>query len=144
MPSVVFVHHNVCLRLQACCNGVLVLTLTRWRCWEKLDCRWSVTMWSDEDYFLSPHICSGKTLGHPVMTIQHYLTTKSYVFYEVANSYDLTMILYDLSRPQWWVGLGAGLGVGHSYKFIWIVQLVKYVWKLYEFVRVKSYEWVTL
>ncbi len=80
-------------------------------------------------YCLSPHICSGMTLGHPVMTIQHYLTTKSYVFYEVANSYDLThMILYDWSRPQWWVGLGAGLGVGHSYKFIWIVQLVKYVW----------------
>ncbi len=50
---------------------------------------------------------------------------KSYVFYEVANSYDLTwMILYDLSKPQWWVGLGAGLGVGHSYKFIRIGNLL--------------------
>ncbi len=27
---------------------------------------------------------------------------------------------YDLSKPQWRVGLGAGFGVGHSYKFIWI------------------------
>ncbi len=35
------------------------------------------------------------------------------------NSYNLTrMILYDLSKPQWQVGLGAGVGVGHSYKFI--------------------------
>ncbi len=32
---------------------------------------------------------------------QRYLTTNSYVFYEVANSYDLThSILYDLSKPQ--------------------------------------------
>ncbi len=39
------------------------------------------------------------------------------------------------------VGLGAGLGIGHSYKFIRIVQLVKYVrfGKSYEFVRVRSY-----
>ncbi len=38
------------------------------------------------------------------------------------NLYNLTrMILYDLSKPQWRVGLGAGLGVGHSYKFIRIV-----------------------
>ncbi len=45
----------------------------------------------------------------------------SYVFYKVANSYNLIRtILYDLSKPQWQVGLGAGLGVGHSYKFIWI------------------------
>ncbi len=37
------------------------------------------------------------------------------------NLYDLThTILYDLSKPQWRVGLGAGLGVGHSYKFIQI------------------------
>ncbi len=51
-----------------------------------------------------------------------------YVFYEVANSYDLACtILYDLYRPQWWADLGAGLGVGHSNKFIRIVQLVKYV-----------------
>ncbi len=50
---------------------------------------------------------------------QRYLTTNSYVFYEVANSYDLTRtILYDLSKPQWRVGLGAGLDVGHLYKFI--------------------------
>ncbi len=27
------------------------------------------------------------------MTIQHYLTTKSFVFYEVANSYDLTHMI---------------------------------------------------
>ncbi len=36
-------------------------------------------------------------------------------------------ILYDLSKPQWRVGLGAGFGVGHSYKFIRISHLVKYV-----------------
>ncbi len=55
--------------------------------------------------------------------------TDSYVFYKVANCmnlYDLTRtILHDLSKPRWWVGLGAGLGVGHSYKFVRIVQLVK-------------------
>ncbi len=35
------------------------------------------------------------------------------------NSYDLThTIVYDLSKPQWRVDLGAGLGVGHLYKFI--------------------------
>ncbi len=45
------------------------------------------------------------------------------------NSYDLTsMIINDLFRPQWRVGLGAGLGVGHSCKFTWIVWLVNYVW----------------
>ncbi len=32
--------------------------------------------------------------------VQRYLTTNSYA----------------LSKPQWRVGLGAGLGVGHSYK----------------------------
>ncbi len=38
------------------------------------------------------------------------------------NLYDLTRtILYDQSAPQWRVGLG------HSYKFIRIDQLVKYV-----------------
>ncbi len=72
--------------------------------------------------------------------------TNSYVFYEVANSYDLTRtILYDLSKPQWWVGLGAGLGVGHSYKFIRIVQLVKCkcIWqKPYEFVQVRLYKFI--
>ncbi len=70
---------------------------------------------------------------------QHYLTTNLYVFYEAANSYDLT-ILCDLSKPQWQVGLGAGLGVGHSYKLgknlIWP--------KPYEFVRVKSYEFTQI
>ncbi len=45
---------------------------------------------------------------------------------EVDNSYEF--------RPQWRVGLGAGLGVGHSYKFIRIVQLVKYI--QFEFVRI--------
>ncbi len=61
---------------------------------------------------------------HTVVLSQRYLTTNSYVFYKVANSYDFThTILYDLSRPRWQVGLG----VGHSYKFIQIVQLVKYV-----------------
>ncbi len=44
---------------------------------------------------------------------QRYLTTNSYVFYEVANSYEFVRPhLYDLSKPQWRVGLGAGLGVG--------------------------------
>ncbi len=48
-------------------------------------------------------------------SVQCYLTTNSYLFYEVANLYDLTCtILYDLSRPQGRVGLGAGLGVGHT------------------------------
>ncbi len=51
-------------------------------------------------------------------TGQCYLTTNSYVFYKVANSYDLTgTILYNLSRPQW--------RVGHSYEFIQIGELVK-------------------
>ncbi len=61
---------------------------------------------------------------------QHYLTTNLYIFYEAANSYDLT-ILCDLSKPQWQVGLGAGLGVSHSYKFLQIVQkcdLAKIEW----------------
>ncbi len=72
---------------------------------------------------------------------QCYLTTNSYVFYKVANLYDLTCtILYDLSRLQWQVGLGAGLGVGRSYKFIGIVQLVKYV--RFSKNRMNLYEWV--
>ncbi len=51
--------------------------------------------------------------------------TNLYVFYEVANLYDLTRtILYNLSRPQWRVGLG----VDHSYEFIPIVKLEKYLW----------------
>ncbi len=37
-----------------------------------------------------------------IATLSH---GNSYVFYEVA-------------KPQWQVGLGVGLGVGHSYKFI--------------------------
>ncbi len=33
---------------------------------------------------------------------QRYLTTNSYVFYEVAKSYDLTRtILFHWSKPQW-------------------------------------------
>ncbi len=87
---------------------------------------------------------------HTVVLSQRYLTTNSYVFYKVANSYDFThTILYDLSRPQWQVGLGAGLGVGHSYKFIQIVQLVKYVrfcknsMNLYELGRINLYELAT-
>ncbi len=44
--------------------------------------------------------------------------TNSYVFYKVAKVYLTRTILYDLSKPQWRVGLGTGLGVGHSYKFI--------------------------
>ncbi len=52
------------------------------------------------------------------------------------NLYDLPrMILYDLSRPQWWVGLG----VGHTYKFIRIVQLLKYV--QFSKNRMNLYEW---
>ncbi len=40
------------------------------------------------------------------------------------NSYDLARtILYELFKPQWRVGLGVGLGVGHSYKFIRIGNL---------------------
>ncbi len=82
--------------------------------------------------------------------VQRYLTANSYAFYEVANSYDLThTILCDLSKPQWRVGLGAGLGVGHSYKFIRIVQLIKYVrfgknrMNLYEWGHTNSYELAT-
>ncbi len=45
------------------------------------------------------------------------------------NSYDLTRtILYDLSKPQWLVGLGAGLGVGHSYELCNSYDLAKIVW----------------
>ncbi len=43
------------------------------------------------------------------------------IFYEVANSYEFVQPhSYDLSKPQWRVGLGAGLGVGHLNKFILI------------------------
>ncbi len=46
--------------------------------------------------------------GYVLPTLSH---ANSYIFYEVANSYDLThTILYDFSKPQWWVGLGAALG----------------------------------
>ncbi len=68
-----------------------------------------------------------------VSAIISYLSnaiSHSYIFYEVANSYEFirphSYDFEDLSRPQW-LGLGAGLGVGHLYKFIQIVQLVKYV-----------------
>ncbi len=78
--------------------------------------------------------------------------TNMYVFYEVANLYDLTRtILYNLSRPQWRVCLGAGLGVDHSYEFIPIVKLVKYLWfskkkriHLYEWGSMNLYELATL
>ncbi len=55
-----------------------------------------------------------------------------YVFYEVANSYEfvrpcLYNFVWFVWLPQWRADLGAGLGVGHSNKFIRIVQLVKYV-----------------
>ncbi len=67
------------------------------------------------------------------------------------NTYDFTRtILYDFSKPQWRVGLGAGLGVGHSYKFICIVQLLKYIrfgknhMNLYEWGGTNFYELVTL
>ncbi len=43
----------------------------------------------------------------------------SRIFCEVANSYEFIWPhSYELSKPKWRVGLGAGLGVGHSYKFI--------------------------
>ncbi len=53
--------------------------------------------------------------------IQRYLTAIRTYFTRWlirTNSYDFTRTIYDLSKPQWRVGLGAGLGVGHSYKFI--------------------------
>ncbi len=63
--------------------------------------------------------------------IQRYLTAIRTYFTRWlirTNSYDLTRtILYDLSKPQWRVGLGAGLGVGHLYEFVRISHLVKYV-----------------
>ncbi len=37
------------------------------------------------------------------------------------------LVQFCMICPQWKVGLGAGLGVSQSYKFIWIVQLVKYL-----------------
>ncbi len=54
--------------------------------------------------------------------------TNSYIFYEVANSYEYVQPhWYDLSKPKRRVGLGPGLGVGHSYKCMRFLQLVKYV-----------------
>ncbi len=50
------------------------------------------------------------------------------------NLYDL---IHTICLNQLQVGLGAGLGVSYSYKFIRIAQLVKYV----QF-RKKSYEFV--
>ncbi len=55
---------------------------------------------STDDYIDVAVITVSSTLSHG----------NSYIFYEVANSYDLT-------KPQWRVGLGAGFGVGHLYKF---------------------------
>ncbi len=51
------------------------------------------------------------------------------------------MILYDLSKPRWRVGLGAGFGVGHSYKFIRIDNSSNTKKKI---VRVRSYEFVRI
>ncbi len=49
--------------------------------------------------------------------------TNSYIFYEVANSYEFVWPhSYDLAKPQWRVDLGVTLGVGRSYKFIWIAK----------------------
>ncbi len=63
------------------------------------------------------------------------------------NSYNVSRTMfYDFPKPQWHVGLGAGLGVGHSYKCIRIVQLIKYVqlsknhMNLYEWGCMNSYE----
>ncbi len=53
--------------------------------------------------------------------IQRYLTAIRMYFTRWLirmNSYDLTRtILYDLSKPQWRVGLGAGLGVGRTISY---------------------------
>ncbi len=77
-------------------------------------------------------------MSFSVTILQRYLTAIRTYFTRWLihmNSYDLTRtILYDLSKPHWWVGLGAGLGVGHSYKFIRIgnswntYDLAKIVW----------------
>ncbi len=67
--------------------------------------------------------------------------TNMYVFYEVANLYDFTRtILYNLSRPQWRVCLGAGIGVDHSYEFIPIVKLVKNTYDLVK--KTYTFVWV--
>ncbi len=61
-----------------------------------------------------------------------------------------TYFTRSFSKPQWRVGLGAGLGVGHSYKFIWIgnssnmYDLAKVMWIFYEWGRMNSYELATL
>ncbi len=67
------------------------------------------------------------------------------------NSYDLTRtILYDLSKPQWRVGLGAGVRCRSSVQIHTNWQLVKYVrfsknrMNLYEWGRMNSYELATL
>ncbi len=63
------------------------------------------------------------------------------------NSYDLTRkILYDLSKPQWRVGLGARLGVGHFYKFkrMATCKIRTIQQKSYEFVQVRSYEFIRI
>ncbi len=60
------------------------------------------------DYFFVGYVGSFNAISRPIRT---YFTR----WLICTNSYDLTRtILYDLSKPQWRVGLGAGLGVGHS------------------------------
>ncbi len=100
-----------------------------------------VTLFKSLHFFLLIHC---KAISRPIRT---YFTR----WLICTNSYDLTRtILYDLSKPQWRVGLGVRLGVGHSYKFIRIVQLVKYVrfsknrMNLYEWGCTNSYELATL
>ncbi len=66
------------------------------------------------------------------------------------NSYNLTRtILYDLSKPQWRVGLGAGFRCRSFVQIHTNWQLVKYVrfskncMNLYEWGRTNSYELAT-
>ncbi len=92
-------------------------------------------------YFLTD-ICTRLTCVL-IKAHQRYLTTSSYKFYKVVNSYDLTRtILYDLSEPQWRVGLGAR-------SFVQIhtncaTRKIRMIWqkKTYEFIQVRSYEFV--
>ncbi len=63
-------------------------------------------------------ICWASSGDSQLDYFQRYLTTSSYVFYKVANSYDLThMILYNLQK---FVRV-------RSYKFVQISHLIKYV-----------------
>ncbi len=54
-------------------------------------------------------------------------------------------ILYDLSRPQWWVGLGAGLGVGQIHPNCVTRKIYKIKQKFYDLYvsdRTNSYEFI--